>query len=90
MVISLLIRITRREDTCGLSGKELGAYSPVETNFNYDSNKILRLNVCVSNILDKQIYRFSEGASPYNELGWAYYVGGGSFILFLIIKTKQE
>lgn len=37
------------------------------TNFNYDINKNLRLNVGVSNILDKQIYRSSEGANTYNE-----------------------
>ncbi len=30
---------TRSEDTGGLSGKELGAYSLVGTNFNYDINK---------------------------------------------------
>lgn len=66
---------TRSEDTGGLSGKELGAYSLVGTNFNYDINKNLRLNVGVSNIFDKQIYRSSEGANTYNEPGRAYYAG---------------
>lgn len=55
---------TRSEDTGGLSGKELGAYSLVGTNFNYDINKNLRLNVGVSNILNKQIFRSSEGRIP--------------------------
>ncbi|MBL1685928.1 TonB-dependent receptor, partial [Klebsiella pneumoniae] len=58
---------SRSEDTRGMSGKVLGAYSLVGTNFNYDINKNLRLNIGVSNILDKQIYRTSEGASTYNE-----------------------
>lgn len=66
---------TRSEDTGGLSGKELGAYSLVGTNFNYDINKNLRLNVGVSNILNKQIFRSSEGANTYNEPGRAYYAG---------------
>ncbi len=66
---------TRNEDTGGLSGKELGAYSLVGTNFNYDINKNLRLNVGVSNILNKQIFRSSEGANTYNEPGRAYYAG---------------
>ncbi|MCJ4485894.1 FepA family TonB-dependent siderophore receptor, partial [Klebsiella pneumoniae] len=66
---------SRSEDTRGMSGKVLGAYSLVGTNFNYDINKNLRLNIGVSNILDKQIYRTSEGASTYNEPGRAYYVG---------------
>ncbi|MFV1134710.1 TonB-dependent receptor, partial [Klebsiella pneumoniae] len=63
---------SRSEDTRGMSGKVLGAYSLVGTNFNYDINKNLRLNIGVSNILDKQIYRTSEGASTYNEPGRAY------------------
>lgn len=66
---------SRSEDTGGLSGKELGAYSLVGTNFNYDINKNLRLNVGISNIFDKQIYRSSEGANTYNEPGRAYYAG---------------
>ncbi|MEL5565939.1 TonB-dependent siderophore receptor [Serratia ureilytica] len=66
---------SRSEDTGGLSGKELGAYSLVGTNFNYDLNKNLRLNVGISNIFDKQIYRSSEGANTYNEPGRAYYAG---------------
>ncbi|EJC7846300.1 TonB-dependent receptor, partial [Escherichia coli] len=47
----------------------------VGTNFNYDINKNLRLNVGVSNILNKQIFRSSEGANTYNEPGRAYYAG---------------
>lgn len=66
---------SRSEDTGGLSGKELGAYSLVGTNVNYDINKNLRLNVGISNIFDKQIYRSTEGANTYNEPGRAYYAG---------------
>lgn len=72
-----------------MSGKVLGAYSLVGTNFNYDINKNLRLNIGVSNILDKQIYRTSEGASTYNERA-GLLCGGGSFILIVIIRTKQD
>ncbi len=53
----------------GLSGKALGAYSLVGANVNYDINKNLRLNVGISNIFDKQIYRSAEGANTYNEPG---------------------
>jgi ferric enterobactin receptor len=66
---------SRSEDTGGLSGKELGTYSLVGTNVNYDINKNLRLNVGISNIFDKQIYRSTEGANTYNEPGRAYYAG---------------
>ncbi|KFD21733.1 TonB-dependent siderophore receptor [Yokenella regensburgei] len=66
---------SRSEDTGGLSGKELDAYSLVGTNVNYDINKNLRLNVGISNIFDKQIYRSTEGANTYNEPGRAYYAG---------------
>jgi ferric enterobactin receptor len=66
---------TNSEATNGLSGKELGAYSLVGTSVNYDINKNLRLNVGISNLLDKRIYRSSEGANTYNEPGRAYYAG---------------
>ncbi len=52
-----------------------GAYSLVGANVNYDINKNLRLNVGISNIFDKQIYRSAEGANTYNEPGRAYYAG---------------
>ncbi|EAP9279917.1 TonB-dependent siderophore receptor [Salmonella enterica] len=64
-----------RSEVKGLSGKALGAYSLVGTNVNYDINKNLRLNVGISNIFDKQIYRSAEGANTYNEPGRAYYAG---------------
>lgn len=41
----------------------------------YNINKNLRLNVGISNIFDKQIYRSAEGANTYNEPGRAYYAG---------------
>ncbi|EHY8095454.1 TonB-dependent siderophore receptor [Salmonella enterica] len=66
---------SRSEETKGLSGKALGAYSLVGANVNYDINKNLRLNVGISNIFDKQIYRSAEGANTYNEPGRAYYAG---------------
>ncbi|END7173102.1 TonB-dependent siderophore receptor [Salmonella enterica subsp. enterica] len=66
---------SRSEETKGLSGKALGAYSLVGANINYDINKNLRLNVGISNIFDKQIYRSAEGANTYNEPGRAYYAG---------------
>ncbi|EAS8986483.1 TonB-dependent siderophore receptor [Salmonella enterica] len=66
---------SRSEETKGLSGKALGAYSLVGTNVNYNINKNLRLNVGISNIFDKQIYRSAEGANTYNEPGRAYYAG---------------
>lgn len=47
----------------------------VGANVNYDINKNLRLNVGISNIFDKQIYRSAEGANTYNEPGRAYYAG---------------
>ncbi|MCV5491460.1 TonB-dependent receptor, partial [Escherichia coli] len=45
------------------------------TNFIFYINKNLRLNVGVSNILNKHIFRSSEGANTYNEPGRAYYAG---------------
>lgn len=66
---------SRSEDINGLSGRELGAYSLLGTNVNYDINKNLRLNVGISNLFDKQIYRSSEGSNTYNEPGRAYHAG---------------
>lgn len=64
---------SRFEATKGLSGKELGVYSLVGTDVNYNINKNLRLNVGISNLFNKQIYRSSEGANTYNEPGRAYH-----------------
>lgn len=66
---------TNSESQKGLSGKELGAYSLLGTSVNYEINRNLRLNVGISNLLDKRIYRSSEGANTYNEPGRAYYAG---------------
>ena len=68
-------RVPMRSRAAKIPAACLGAYSLVGTNFNYDINKNLRLNVGVSNIFDKQIYRSSEGANTYNEPGRAYYAG---------------
>ena len=59
----------------GLSNKEIGAYSVVGLNVNYDLMKNLRLNAGISNLLDKRVYRENDGASTYNEPGRAYYAG---------------
>ncbi|MEQ4531058.1 MAG: TonB-dependent receptor, partial [Mixta sp.] len=64
-----------KEEKGGLSDKEIGAYSVVGFNVNYDLTKNLRLNAGISNLLDKRVYRENEGASTYNEPGRAYYAG---------------
>lgn len=64
-----------RNETDSLSDKEIGAYSIVGLNANYQLLKNMRLNAGISNLLDKQIYRENEGASTYNEAGRAYYAG---------------
>ncbi len=38
-------------------------------------NRDIRLNVGISNLFDKQLYRENVGASTYNEPGRAYYAG---------------
>ena len=64
-----------RTEVGSLSNKEIGAYSVVGLNLNYDLTKELRANVGVSNLFDKRLYRENEGASTYNEPGRAYYAG---------------
>ncbi|MCZ4057938.1 TonB-dependent siderophore receptor [Pantoea sp. LMR881] len=64
-----------RTEANALSTKEIGAYSIVGLNFNYDITKNLRANAGISNLLDKRIYREAQGASTYNEPGRAYYAG---------------
>lgn len=64
-----------KENKEGMSDKEVGAYSVVGLNLNYDLMKDLRLNAGVSNLLDKRVYRENDGASTYNEPGRAYYAG---------------
>lgn len=63
------------EQKNGMSDKEIGAYSVVGLNVNYDLMKDLRLNAGISNLLDKRVYRENSGASTYNEPGRAYYAG---------------
>ena len=64
-----------KENKEGMSDREVGAYSVVGLNVNYDLMKDLRLNAGVSNLLDKRVYRENDGASTYNEPGRAYYAG---------------
>ncbi|URQ61704.1 TonB-dependent siderophore receptor [Pantoea alhagi] len=64
-----------KEQKDGMSDKEVGAYSVVGLNVNYDLMKDLRLNAGISNLLDKRVYRENDGASTYNEPGRAYYAG---------------
>ena len=64
-----------RTEANSLSTKEVGAYSVLGLNFNYDITKNLRANAGISNLLDKRVYREAEGASTYNEPGRAYYAG---------------
>ena len=64
-----------KESQEGMSDREVGAYSVVGFNVNYDLLKDLRLNAGISNLLDKHVYRENEGASTYNEPGRAYYAG---------------
>ena len=64
-----------KEQKGGMSDKEIGSYSIVGLNVNYDLMKDLRLNAGISNLLDKRVYRENAGASTYNEPGRAYYAG---------------
>ncbi len=64
-----------RNEVGSISDKEIGAYSVVGVNLNYDVMKNLRLNAGIGNLFDKRIYRENEGASTYNEPGRAYYAG---------------
>ena len=64
-----------RKEASGLDGSEIGAYALVGIGGNYQLTKDLRLNVGVSNLFDKQIYRSAEGAVTYNQPGRAYYTG---------------
>ncbi|WP_413728127.1 TonB-dependent siderophore receptor [Sodalis sp. RH19] len=64
-----------RNEVGSLSSKELGAYSVLGVGLNYDVTKNVRVNVGISNLLDKRIYRENEGALTYNEPGRAYYAG---------------
>ncbi|PWC17752.1 TonB-dependent siderophore receptor [Brenneria corticis] len=57
----------------GLSDKKIGAYSVVGIGVNYDLTKNVRVNAGINNLLDKRVYRESEGASTYNEPGRAYH-----------------
>jgi len=66
---------TRLDTKSAMSQREIGAYSVLGLNFNYDLTKSLRANAGVSNLLDKRIYRENSGASTYNEPGRAYYAG---------------
>lgn len=64
-----------RLEVNNLSQREVGAYSVLGLNLNYDLTKNLRANAGVSNLLDKRIYRENAGASTYNEPGRAWYAG---------------
>lgn len=64
-----------RLEVNNLSQREIGAYSVLGLNFNYDVTKNLRANAGVSNLLDKRLYRENSGASTYNEPGRAWYAG---------------
>lgn len=64
-----------RTENGSMSDREVGAYSVFGINFNYDITKNLRANAGINNLLDKQLYRESDGASTYNEPGRAYYAG---------------
>ena len=64
-----------RLDARGMSTREIGAYSVLGLNVNYDITKNMRANIGVSNLLDKRLYRENDGASTYNEPGRAYYAG---------------
>ncbi|WP_437614148.1 TonB-dependent siderophore receptor [Erwinia sp. V71] len=65
----------KRTEVGSLETTELGAYSVVGINLNYQFTKNLRGTAGVSNLLDKQLYRKNEGALTYNEPGRAYYAG---------------
>ena len=64
-----------RLEVNNLSQREVGAYSVLGLNLNYDLTKNLRANAGVSNLLDKRLYRENAGASTYNEPGRAWYAG---------------
>lgn len=62
-------------DSGGMSGREVGSYSLLDTNFTYAINKHLRINLGVDNLLDKSLKRSGEGANTYNQSGRSYYGG---------------
>ncbi len=64
-----------RTETGTLATNEVGAYSIVGLNANYQLTKSLLLNGGINNLFDKRLYRENEGASTYNEPGRAYYAG---------------
>ena len=64
-----------RTETGSLATNEVGAYSIVGLNANYQLTKSLLLNGGINNLFDKRLYRENEGASTYNEPGRAYYAG---------------
>jgi len=65
----------KRTEVGSLETTEMGAYSVVGINLNYQFSKNLRGTAGVSNLFDKQLYRKNEGALTYNEPGRAYYAG---------------
>ncbi len=65
----------KRTEVGSLQTTEMGAYSVVGMNLNYQFSKNLRGTAGVSNLFDKQLYRKNEGALTYNEPGRAYYAG---------------
>lgn len=64
-----------RTERGSLSNREIGSYSVLGVNLNYEITKNLRANAGISNLLDKRVYRENDGASTYNEPGRAYYAG---------------
>ncbi|MEC5319401.1 TonB-dependent siderophore receptor [Brenneria populi subsp. brevivirga] len=64
---------SRLENSSGMSNQEIGAYSLVGFDVNYNITKNVRVNAGISNLLDKRIYRENDGASTYNEPGRAYH-----------------
>lgn len=66
---------TTPENHVAIADTEVGAYSVVGLNVNYDLIKDLRLNAGINNLFDKRVYRANSGASTYNEPGRAYYAG---------------
>ncbi|WP_392564205.1 FepA family TonB-dependent siderophore receptor [Orbus wheelerorum] len=63
---------TRMGET--ISDVEVGSYAQFAVGANYQIMKDWRVNLGISNLLNKQIYREAKGASTYNEPGRFYYL----------------
>ena len=64
---------TNRREVTNLTTTELGAYGLVGIGTQYQITKNLRVGTGINNLLNKVIYRSTEGANTYNEAGLSWY-----------------